>query len=140
MGTWGFGVLESDTAQDFIDQVRALPTEGRLTPVADILGKVAADASVINREFLPEEVIAAVAIVAALGVESHDHAWMDDENFLDAIRGIQPQSQLRGVALMALREVTEGDNSFLLAGWKDDSDRVAITRQVDEIKAVLADA
>ncbi|MFG2986982.1 DUF4259 domain-containing protein [Streptomyces sp. NPDC048258] len=140
MGTWGFGVLESDTAQDFIDQVRALPAEGRLTPVADLLGKVAADASLINREFLPEEVIAAVAIVAALGNESRNYAWMDDENFLDAIRGIQPQSQLRGVALMALREVAEGDNSFLLSGWKNDSDRAAITRQVDEIKAVLADA
>ncbi|MBT2457335.1 DUF4259 domain-containing protein [Streptomyces sp. ISL-86] len=140
MGTWGFGVLESDSAQDFIDQVRALPIEGRLTTVTDLLREVAADASVINREFLPEEVIAAVAIVAAVATESRDYAWMDGENFLDAIRGIQPQGQLHDVALVALREVAEGDNSFLLAGWKNDSDRTAMARQVDEIKAVLASA
>lgn len=140
MGTWGCGVLESDSAQDFIDQVRGLPIEGRLASVADLLRKVTADASVINRDFLPEEVIAAVAIVAAAATDSRDYAWMDDENFLDAIRGIRPQVQLHDVALAALREVAEGDNSFLLAGWKNDSDRTAMAQQVDEIKAVLASA
>ncbi|MFD7323979.1 DUF4259 domain-containing protein [Streptomyces sp. NPDC059875] len=140
MGTWGCGVLESDSAQDFIDQAGGLPIEGRLASVEDLLRKVAADASVINREFLPEEVIAAVAIIAAAATDSRDYAWMEGANFLDAIRGIRPQGQLHDVALAALREVAEGDDAFLLAGWKNDSDRAAIVRQVDEIKAVLASA
>ncbi|MFI6079674.1 DUF4259 domain-containing protein [Streptomyces sp. NPDC051217] len=138
MGTWGCGVLESDSAQDFIDQARSLSVEGRLAFVEDILVKVAADASLVNREFLPEEVVVAAAIVAAASVGSHEYAWIDGDNFLDVIRDIRPQAQLHAVALGALRKVAEGDSSILLSGWKSDSDRAAVTRQIGEIKAVLS--
>lgn len=138
MGTWSSGILESDSAQDFIDQVRGMPVEERLASVEDLLAKVAADASVINREFLPEEVVAAVAIVAAAATKSRDFVWMNDENFLDAVHGIRRQGQLHNVALAALSEVADGDDAFLLAGWKDDGDRAAVVRQVDEIRAVLS--
>ncbi|WP_245607949.1 hypothetical protein [Streptomyces hokutonensis] len=118
--------------------MKGLPLEERLASVEDVLAKVAADASVINRDFLPEEVVAAVAIIAAAATESRDYVWMNDENFLDAIQGIRRQGQLHNVALAALSEVADGDDAFLLAGWKDDGDRAAVVRQVDEIRAVLS--
>jgi hypothetical protein len=65
MGTWGAGLLDSDSAHDLLDQARGLSVEAKSALIGQIMIRVAEDGSLVNREFVPEEVFAAAVVVAA---------------------------------------------------------------------------
>ncbi|MDH6134908.1 hypothetical protein P3T37_004317 [Kitasatospora sp. MAA4] len=138
MGTWGAGLLDSDSAQDFLDQAKGMPTEARSALVEQVVVRVAGDASVVNREFVPEEVIAAVAIVAATITETGDYAWMHNEDLVEVTREMDPQIHLRDAAVLALAAVAGNRNSPLLSGWKSEDDLRSVEQQVDEIRSALS--
>ncbi|MEU6200452.1 DUF4259 domain-containing protein [Streptomyces sp. NPDC047061] len=140
MGTWGAGLLDSDSAQDFLDQANGMPVEARSTMVEEILVRVAEDPSVVNREFVPEEVVAAVAVVAATAARAREFEWMNNEALVEVAGEMDPQNHLRDAAISALSAVTGSGNSSLLSGWKNEDDRRSMERQLDEIRSVLRDS
>ncbi|MEV4993646.1 DUF4259 domain-containing protein [Streptomyces niveus] len=138
MGTWGAGLLDSDSAQDFLDQVKGMPAEARPALVEQVVVRVAGDASVVNREFVPEEVIVAVAIIAATVAEAGDYAWMHNGDLVEMTREMDPQIHLRDAAVSALAIVAGDRNSPLLSGWKSEDDLRSVEQQVDEIRTALS--
>ncbi|MFG2952003.1 DUF4259 domain-containing protein [Streptomyces adustus] len=139
MGTWGAGLLDSDSAQDFLDQAKGMPVDARSAMVEQVLVRVAEDSSVVNREFVPEEVVAAVAVVAVTAAGSCDFEWMTNEALLEVARDMDSQIHLRDAAISALGAVTGSGSSSLLSGWKSEDDRRLMERQIDEIRSVLSD-
>ncbi|MER5515344.1 DUF4259 domain-containing protein [Streptomyces sp. NPDC002763] len=140
MGTWGAGLLDSDSAQDFLDQVNGIPVEARSTKVEQVLVRVAEDPSAVNREFVPEEVVAAVAVVAVTAARSREFEWMNNETLIQVAGEMGPQDHLRDAAISALSAVAGSDDSPLLSGWKNEDDRRLMERQIDEIRSVLRDS
>ena len=139
MGTWGAGLLDSDSAQDFLDQVKGMPVEARAAMVEQVLVRVAEDSSVVIREFVPEELVAVVAVVAATAVGSRDFEWMNNEALLEAAREMDSQTHLHDAAISALGAVAGSGSASLLSGWKSEDDRRLMQRQLDEIRSVLSD-
>jgi hypothetical protein len=91
MSTWGTGLFASDCAQDLLDEMREAAVDARLGKVTTILERTAADPSMIMREYVPEEIIVAAAVVAAtLPADPHPD-WVGDEALEVVIAGIEPQ-------------------------------------------------
>lgn len=139
MGTWGSGLLENDSAGDFLDEIAALDQNGRLDRIRKIVTAVADDPAVVMRQFVPEEVIAAVAVVAAAFPGTSEYEWASAINsVLDEGIPAQDARDLAVAALRALRSIVDDENGWWVTSWVSDSDRVDAQRQVQEIKSTLS--
>lgn len=139
MGTWGSGLLDSDSAQDFLDRAKEMPAEERSALIAEVLVRVAADASLVNREFVPEEVVAAAAVVAVTATESHDFDWMNNVDLLEVASQMDSQIHLRDIAISALGTVAGSGSTSVLSGWRSEDDRRSMAQQLDEIRSALSE-
>jgi Domain of unknown function (DUF4259) len=137
MGTWGAGLFASDSAQDFLEEMRAASIEDRLGRVAKILERTAADPSTIMREYVPEEIIVAAAVVAATMPSARSAGWMSDAALQDAIAGIPSQTQIAALASSALQAAVDFNDSWLISSLKDEGDRQSLLRELNELKTAL---
>jgi hypothetical protein len=79
MGTWGVGPFDSDSALDYLDALRPLAPEDRSVHLERTLRAAALPDGRRERvEILPEEVIAAAAVVAANLPSGDQLPWNDD--------------------------------------------------------------
>lgn len=121
MSTWGVGPLMSDSAQDFLDQVKGLPVEERVARVEAVLTRVADNPAVIMKEYVPEEVVAAAAIVAATLLEPSAAALADDETLLQVVSGMPPQGSMIESARTAFEAAVNYGNSWIISSWSKHS-------------------
>jgi hypothetical protein len=137
MGTWGAGLFASDSAQDFLDEMRAAPIEDRLGRVTKILERTAADPSIIMREYVPEEIIVAAAVVAATMPSASSVGWISDAALQDVTAGMPSQAQIAALASSALQAAMDSNDSWLISSLKDEGDRRSLLRELNELKTAL---
>jgi hypothetical protein len=138
MGTWGSGLLENDSAQDFLNEIVALDQRGRYERISQALNAVADNPAVIMRQIVPEEVIAAVVIVAASVLTEAEHALAEAVNEVrDGRLTRQEAYSLVSVALLALRSIVGDERGWWTESWVSESDRRHASRQIQELIAIL---
>ena len=137
MGTWGTGLFASDSAQDLLDEMREAEAEVRLGRITTILERAAADPSVIMREYVPEEIVVAAAMIAATLPTDLQPEWIDDAALRDAVADIGPQTSVAFVASSALQAAIDFNDSWLISSLKDEGDRQALRRDLDGLREIL---
>ncbi len=138
MGTWGSGLLENDSAQDFLDEIAALDQRARYERISHLLNSVADHPAVVMKQLVAEEVIAAVVVVASSVRRKETYEWataVDDVN--NGRLTLQEAHRLAGVALRALRSIVSDEHGWWTESWVTESDRQHAGRQIQEIISVL---
>ncbi len=138
MGTWGSGLLENDSAQDFLDEIAALDQRGRYERISQLLNSVADHPAVVMKQLVPEEVIAAVVVVASSVLSNDTYEWATAVNDVNNGRlTLQEAHGLAGVALRALRSIVSDEHGWWTESWVTESDRQHAGCQIQEIISVL---
>ncbi|HEX5595187.1 MAG TPA: DUF4259 domain-containing protein [Micromonosporaceae bacterium] len=138
MGTFGTGPFSSDGALDFVEELAERPPEQHLDALRHLFTYVLANRGLLWREFFPDEVVAAAALVAAAlpGGEHLQHCLADlsDETGV----GLLPASasELTASALEALLFVAGPDGPWH-QGWTTEADRLDAQRTIDDLLAIL---
>lgn len=137
MSTWGSGLFSSDSAQDFLEEMRESTAGARLVKVREILESVSSDPSLIMREYAPEEVLVAAAMIGSTLSTGLHPDWIRDRVLQEAIADIGPQVNLAPVARSALQAAADFNDGWLISSLKDESDRQAFRRELDELSQIL---
>jgi len=138
MGTWGSGVLDNDSAQDFLEEFASRDPRGRFNKISQVLNSVADNPAALMRQLVPEEVIAAVAIVAASVPADESYEWAREiSDVCNQTLSSQEAYELSGVALHALNSVVGDEHGWWQESWVSESDRMRANGQVQEIISVL---
>lgn len=138
MSTWGSGLLENDSAQDFLDEIAALDQRDRYERISQVLNSVADDPAVVMKQVVPEEVIAAAVIVASSLVTDSSYEWATAVTDMRNGGLIAREAQgLARVALRALHSVVGDEHGWWTEGWVLESDRQHAGRQIQELISVL---
>ena len=137
MGTWGVSPFGSDSAQDLLDTVGAMPPAERLALVERTLASGVESGDSPSATVLPDEVIAAVAIVAANLPGGHGLPWNDDvAGVVDWLPRPLP-SGLPDLAARALDSAAPPDG-WWWRSWVEESDRRAARDAIDQVRAALS--
>jgi hypothetical protein len=143
MGTFGTGAFASDGAMDLLDDLAEQPAEDRADAVGRLLDLARAKPELLWREFFPDQIVAAAAIVAATlpGGESFDERLRDlaDRDLAPDVRLPTPARQLAAQALEALLSVGGPDGPWH-QGWTTESDAAEARETTDTLARVLRDA
>jgi Domain of unknown function (DUF4259) len=138
MGTWGSGLLENDSAQDFLDEIAALDQRGRYERISQALNTVQDNPAAVMQQIAPEELIAAVVIVAASVLMEAEYELAEAVNEVRNGRLTRQEAySLVGVALLALRSIVGDEHGWWMESWVSESDRRHASRQIQEVIAVL---
>jgi|SRR5215468_3516144 len=138
MGTWGSGLLENDSAQDFLDEIEALDQRGRYERISQVLNTVADNPAAGMRLITPEEVITAVVIVTASVLMEAGYELAEAVNAVRNGRLTRQEAHsLVGVALLALRSIVSDEHGWWMESWVSESDRRHASRQIQEVIAIL---
>lgn len=137
MSTWGSGLFSSDSAQDFLDEMREQAAGARLSRIRTILERTAGDQSVIMREYVPEEIVVAAAMIGATLPTDLRSEWIRDTTLQEAIADIEPQATMASVARSALQAAMDFNNGWLISSLKDEGDQQALRQELDGLKRVL---
>lgn len=144
MGTWGPEPFDSDTAADYLDDLGELSPPMRLDAIVRTLGSVpetpreTAPGDGVRRpaDALPEEVIAAAAVVAANLPSGERLPWNGE------VAGItewlpQPVPEaVRSLAIGALDAAVPA-GGWWWRSWVDDADRDRAAGALDRLRAAL---
>ncbi|WP_091562507.1 DUF4259 domain-containing protein [Micromonospora pattaloongensis] len=141
VGTFGTGPFSSDGALDFLEELAERPTEQQLDALRHMFTYVLANRDRLWREFFPDEVVAAAALVAATlpGGEHLQHrltelAELADETDIALLPA--SASGLAAPALEALLFVAAPDGPWH-QGWTTEADRLHAQRTIDDLVAIL---
>ena len=138
MGTFGTGPFSSDGAMDLLDELAERPTRLRPDAVAHMLTYILDNRDLLGREFFPDEVVAAAAVVAAAmpGGEYLQRllatAGHDPQNLIPPA----PAPALAALAVEALLFVAGPDGPWH-QGWTDQATRAEAQTTTDNLLAVL---
>ena len=138
MGTFGTGPFGSDGALDLLDELADQPASQRPDVVGRIFVRVRDRPDLLGREFFPDRIVAAAAVVAA-GLPGGEDLRKDlaDQGYdVDAILVPAPDPELSGSALEALL-VAAGRDGPWHDGWVDPEDAAQARRATDRLAAVL---
>ncbi|MEU7800768.1 DUF4259 domain-containing protein [Micromonospora arborensis] len=140
MGTFGTGPFSSDGALDFLDNVAERPPQQHAVVLRHMFGYVLANRDLLWREFFPDEVVAAAALVAATlpGGERLQHR-LSEVSDSSAVKLPEPVSDLAASALEALHFVA-GPGGPWHQGWTTETDRVEAQQTIDNLSAILGAA
>ncbi|MFC0030162.1 DUF4259 domain-containing protein [Micromonospora chaiyaphumensis] len=138
MGTFGTGPFSSDGALDFLEELAERPPEQHLDALRHMFTYVLTNRDLLWREFFPDQVVAAAALVAATlpGGEHLQHrlAELADETDI----ALLPTSAL-GLAAPALEALlfVAGPDGPWHQGWTTKADRLDAQRTVHDLAAIL---
>ncbi|MFK4599698.1 DUF4259 domain-containing protein [Streptomyces pristinaespiralis] len=135
MGTWGSGPLDSDTAEDFLDRLEQMSDSQRIVLVARTL-QAAIDANGSPSSVLPEEVMAAAAVVAANIPAGRALAWNVECPGITEWLAKPIMPPLATAAVQALAVTLPADGWFWRS-WVEESERVEAQTAIDSLHAVL---
>lgn len=141
MGTFGAGLFSSDGALDFIDRIVERLPEQRAEALRNILAHVVAQPHLLWREFFPDEVVAAAALVTGTlpGGEDLMHSLADVSDKAELVVLSEPVPELAVPALEALQLVA-GPGGPWHQGWTTETDRIEAQETIDSLTAILAAA
>jgi hypothetical protein len=138
MGTFGAGPFHSDGALDMLDVLATHPAESRHGLVQTMLSRVRDSPDLLMVEYLPDEVMAAAALVAAS---------LPGGEALSATEGVgarearaaalpMPAFDLAALALEVLLLVA-GPEGLWNKGWTDEQTRAEARRTTEGLVAIL---
>ncbi|MEV4710317.1 DUF4259 domain-containing protein [Micromonospora sp. NPDC049374] len=138
VGTFGAGPFSSDGALDFLEELAERPPEQHVDVLRHMLTYVLANRSLLWREFFPDQVVAAAALVAA-ALPAGEHlqhrlAELSDEADLELLPA--SASDLAAPALEALLFVAGPDGPWH-QGWTTEANRHDAQRTTDDLVAIL---
>ncbi|MEU9174059.1 DUF4259 domain-containing protein [Streptomyces sp. NPDC048420] len=136
MGTWGSGPFDSDTAEDFLDELEEQPASRRLTVVENTFRSAIEAGGRSNSSVLPEEVMAAAAVVAANVPAGSSLAWNEEYPSITEwlAKPITPALALS--AIQALEVALPADGWFWRS-WVDASEREEAQAAIGSLRSVL---
>ncbi|GAA0919887.1 DUF4259 domain-containing protein [Virgisporangium aurantiacum] len=141
MGTFGTGPFSSDGAMDFLEELAERPPERRGPALARMFLFVKDNPELLWREFFPDEVVAAAAVVAATlpGGQQFDERLeaLVEHDLVSDVRLAAPAPDLASAALQALTFVA-GPGGPWLQGWTSDADAAEARETVAVLSRVLA--
>ncbi len=137
MGTWGVSPIGSDSAMDFLDLLAELPEGDRRTRVVDVLTIADQRPEAIMREIVPEEVLAAAAVVAGALPGGEALPWAGDDALAGAGLAAGSAAGLGAVAVRAVRAAVSHGGGWWEASWVSEEDRVAARESLDGLVQVL---
>lgn len=136
MGTWGSGPLDSDTAEDFLDELEEQPVSQRLTVVEKTFRSAIEAGGSSNSSVLPEEVMAAAAVVAANIPAGRVLVWNEEYPSITEWLAKPITPTLASAAIQAL-DVTLPADSWFWTSWVDASEREEAQAAIDSLRSVL---
>ncbi|MFU8854905.1 DUF4259 domain-containing protein [Micromonospora sp. SL1-18] len=138
MGTFGTGPFSSDGALDFLEELAERPPEQHLDALRHMFTYVLANRGLLWREFFPDQVVAAAALVAAAlpGGEHLQHRLAELSDETDMAMLPASASDLAAPALEALLFVAGPDGPWH-QGWTTEANRLDAQRTIDELIAIL---
>ncbi|MEV0569282.1 DUF4259 domain-containing protein [Dactylosporangium sp. NPDC050588] len=139
MGTFGTGPFSSDGAMDFLSQLAERPPERRAAALEHMFVFVKEKPDLLWREFFPDEVVAAAAVVAASlpGGHQFDESLLALEDDLSRdVRLTAPAPELAAVALEVLLFVA-GPQGPWQQGWTTDTDAAEARDTIAVLSQVL---
>ncbi|WP_436532888.1 DUF4259 domain-containing protein [Actinoplanes sp. HUAS TT8] len=117
MGTFGTGPFSSDGAMDFLGELAGHPPAERQAVLRSTFLLVKESPDLLWREFFPDEIVAAAAVVAAAlpGGQQFDEelARLEDRDLISDVRLVPPLRDLVGHTREALLSVADP----WLQGW-----------------------
>jgi len=140
MGTFGTGPFSSDGAMDFLEELAERSPERRVPALARMFLFVKNKPELLWREFFPDEVVAAAAIVAATlpGGQQFDEQLetLVERDLAPDVRLAVPAPDLADIALEALTFVA-GPEGPWHQGWTNDTDAAEARETVAVLSQVL---
>jgi hypothetical protein len=135
MGTWGFDPFDNDGAMDFLGELSDLGPGRRVADVASLLDTAQEPLADWSVETGVDEVLAAVAMVAANVPGGEGLRW----NYVpEGLSGFLPtplDESLVVRARVALDRLSDEDG-WWMREW-DPNDRVAVQGHLEELRAAL---
>ena len=135
MGTWGSGPLDSDTAEDCLEELEDMSPQERKTVIEATFRSVREGGGQPSSAVLPEEVIAAATVVAANTPAGRAISWHKDypiAEWLPKPLGID----LPAKAMEAL-EAAVSPEGYYWRGWVNPRDGLEARESIDNILAIL---
>ncbi|GLW32661.1 hypothetical protein Areg01_55990 [Actinoplanes regularis] len=140
MGTFGTGPFSSDGAIDFLEELAERPPERRAAALEHMFLFVKDKPELLGREFFPDEVVAAAAIVAASlpGGQQFDERLetLIENDLAPDARLSAPAPELASIALEALLFVA-GPQGPWHQGWTSDTNAAEARDTVAALSQVL---
>ncbi|GGS00905.1 MULTISPECIES: DUF4259 domain-containing protein [Streptomyces] len=136
MGTWGTGPFDSDSAEDFLDELEKQPVSRRLAVVESTFRSAIEAGSRSNPSVLPEEVMAAAGVVAANVPAGSFLAWNEDYPSITEWLAKPIAPALASAAIQALEVALPADGWFWTS-WVDASEREEAQAAIDSLRSVL---
>ncbi len=138
MGTFGTGPFSSDGALDLLGELAGQPPGQRREALERTFLQVRDHPDLLWREFFPDQIVAAAAIVAASLPDGENirqdlaaHAYDLHEVLIPA-----PDHELTGFALQALL-FAAGPNGPWHDGWADQQTAAQARQTSDQLTAIL---
>lgn len=138
MGTFGTGPFGSDGALDFLEELAERPPEQHPDVLRHMFTYVLANHGLLWRDFFPDQVVAAAALVAAalLGGEHLQHRLADLSDETEIALPPASASDLAALALDALLLVAGPDGPWH-QGWSTEADRRGAQQTINDLVAIL---
>jgi alpha-glucosidase len=136
MGTWGSGPFDSDTAEDFLDEMKEQPVPRRLEVVERTLRAAIEAGGSSTSSVLPEEVMAAAAVVAANIPAGYSLPWNEEYPSITKWLEKPVAPLLARSAIQALESTLPADGWFWRS-WVDAGEREEAQAAIDSLRAVL---
>ncbi|WP_217170020.1 DUF4259 domain-containing protein [Streptomyces sp. AC512_CC834] len=136
MGTWGAEPFDSDTAQDYLDQLVGLTAPQRLDAIKQTLEDVLGREDSRTSESLPEEVVAAAAVITANLESGSEFSWNEEAS--GVIRWLEKPISvgIRDLALSAL-DASIPEGNWWWQSWVDTSDREIAQACLSHVRLAL---
>ena len=136
MGTWGSSPFDSDTSEDFLDNLEGLPASQRLIMVETIFRSAIEAQGDANTSVLPEEVMAAAAVVAANTPAGRSLTW--NEEYPGVTEWLaQPITPALAMSAIQALDMTLPADGWFWRSWVDDGEREEARAAIDHLRSVL---
>ena len=143
MGTFGTGAFSSDGALDFLEELAERPVARRAAALRHMFEFVLKNPELIGREFFPDEVVAAAAVVAATlpgGRRFHERLGeLVDNGIAPDVRLASPVPEMAKTALEALLLVAGPDGPWH-RGWTSEADAADARDTITTLSRALGEA
>ncbi|MEU0657435.1 DUF4259 domain-containing protein [Streptomyces albogriseolus] len=136
MGTWGSGPFDSDTVEDFLAELEEQLAPQRLEVVERTFRAAIEAGGSSTSSVLPEEVMAAAAVVAANVPAGRSLAWNEEYPSITEWLAKPITPPLASSAIQAL-ELTLPADGWFWRSWVDAGEREEAQAAIDSLRAVL---
>ncbi|PAX83042.1 hypothetical protein CLM85_05145 [Streptomyces albidoflavus] len=136
MGTWGSGPFDSDTAEDFLDEMEERSAPQRLEVVEHTFRTAIEAGGNSTSSVLPEEVVAAAAVVAANVPTGRSLPWNEEYPSVTEWLAKPVAPLLASSAIQAL-ELTVPTGGRFWRSWVDADEREEAQAAINSLRAVL---